>query len=78
MHNVLRQIARELQLGKQIVGRPELAGEVQLFEAALLGQDSLDFGCERLIPCLLVVEELGALGRIVNDLGDLAGIRTAG
>ena len=68
---MLRQITLELELSKQVVGCPELPGEIQRLKIALLGEDGFYLYRERLVPRLLMIEELGALGSIVDNLRDL-------
>lgn len=71
MHNLLCQIPRELQLCEQIIGSPQLPGQIQLLQFLLLGQDSVNLGCQDLVFFLLSVEELGSLGGVVDDFRDL-------
>lgn len=61
VHNVLRQIARDFELTKQVICSPKLAREIHCLEAALLGKNGFNPDGKRLVPRFLVIEKLGPL-----------------
>lgn len=58
MHNLLRQVPRELQLCKQIVGSPQLPGQIELLQLLLLRENPINLGRQDFVFFLLSVEEL--------------------
>lgn len=58
MHNLLRQVLRELQLCEQIVGSPQLPGQIELLQLLLLRENPINLGRQDFVFFLLSVEEL--------------------
>lgn len=71
MDDVLREISGELEFGDEAIGVPLLASQINLVQVRLAREDLLDLACEDLVLDLFTVEELGAFGGIVDDLGNL-------
>lgn len=71
MDDVLCEVSGEFELGDELVGEAELSGEVLLFEMAFLFEYLLNLLRQGFVALLLSIEELGALGGIVDDLGYL-------
>ena len=71
VYNDLTQVPAQLQFSDIVVGSALVRGQVNLLQQTSLCQDLVDLLCKILVLDFLVVEELGALGCIVDDLGDL-------
>jgi hypothetical protein len=67
MYDCLREVSTELKLGNVFVGLSEVVGSVCLEKLFLSSEDSSDLFRQLTVLCLFVVEELGALGGVIDD-----------
>ena len=73
VHDILREISCQLQLGNIIIGATQVRSKINAFELSLPSEDALNFLGQVFVFDLLVVEEFGAFGGIVDDFRDLPG-----
>ena len=71
MDDDLSQVSRPLQFGDIVIGASEIVAQVQPFKLTLVCQYALDLVGQVAVPGFFIIKELGALGCIVDDLGDL-------
>lgn len=72
VHNTLRQVPPRLELRQQRVGVARRPRDLVLVQLGLAPEDAIDLFREDLVAGFLVLEELGALGGVVDYLGDLS------
>lgn len=58
VYNVLGEVARQLEVGDKGIGMAEVAGQIEVIQAALLVEDTVDFDSKNLVTLLLAVEVL--------------------
>ena len=71
MDDVLREVARGLELLEESVGFAAETGQLRFREGSLAGENTVDFLGEELVAGFFAVEEFGAAGGVVDDFGDL-------
>jgi hypothetical protein len=68
VHDGLREVSTEFELGNIFVGFSEVVGGICFEELGFAREDPSDFLCELAVFYFFIVEEFTAFGGIVDDL----------